>query len=257
MARRIESARPQVRRRTRPARACIFGSSSLLSSCRPTTSANAKGQRRLRDDIQTGPGVLQGLRSILPPAGTGRLQWEFRADEQEIREPLKLAYLFAEKRTGRPVTRSLIVNSKDVETAKQLLAEITIRAKRRHSLTTPWPRPRRPSSTYRPWEVSGSTSPDSKPGRRPKQLRRNGKPLERDRENQRLAYGDYRRKKLVAVFESLPPSEQEEIESLARAGAARFGGSPDGADVHRDKVPSPVRTLRRTNRHFDAWKAAA
>ena len=41
-------------------------------------------------------------------------------------EPLKLAYLFAEKRTGRPVASIAYVNSRDVETAKQLLTEISL-----------------------------------------------------------------------------------------------------------------------------------
>jgi hypothetical protein len=48
----------------------------------------------------------------------GELQWQFRADEHAIGHPLKLAYLFAEKRTGQPVNSVAYVNSKDVETAK-------------------------------------------------------------------------------------------------------------------------------------------
>lgn len=59
------------------------------------------------------------------PSRAGELQWEFRTDEREIGEPLKFAYLFAEKSTGQPVASVAYVNSKDVETAKQLLAEIT------------------------------------------------------------------------------------------------------------------------------------
>jgi hypothetical protein len=49
------------------------------------------------------------------------LQWELRADEREIGEPLKLAYLFAERRTGQPVASIAFVNSKDVETAKEFV----------------------------------------------------------------------------------------------------------------------------------------
>ena len=58
----------------------------------------------------------------------GELQWEFQTDNREIGEPLKLAYLFAEKRSGQPVASIAYVNTKDVETAKQLLAEITFQA---------------------------------------------------------------------------------------------------------------------------------
>src|SRR5439155_2505631 len=34
----------------------------------------------------------------------GEMQFEFHEDRQEVGEPLKVAYLFIEKRTGRPVT---------------------------------------------------------------------------------------------------------------------------------------------------------
>ena len=43
---------------------------------------------------------------------------------EEIKEPLQVAYVFAEKRTGRPASSIGFVNSKDVETAKQLLTKI-------------------------------------------------------------------------------------------------------------------------------------
>ena len=54
----------------------------------------------------------------------GRSQWEPSGDRNEISEPLKVAYLFAEKRTGHPADSIAFVPSKDVETAKQLLAEL-------------------------------------------------------------------------------------------------------------------------------------
>jgi hypothetical protein len=54
----------------------------------------------------------------------GRAQWDIGAERKEIGEPLKVAYLFAEKRTGPPVASIAFVPSKDVETAKQLLAEL-------------------------------------------------------------------------------------------------------------------------------------
>src|SRR3954454_12598557 len=51
---------------------------------------------------------------------------EVQPDQRETGDPLKLAYLFAEKRTGHKVSSITFVNSKDVQTAKQLLTEITI-----------------------------------------------------------------------------------------------------------------------------------
>lgn len=50
----------------------------------------------------------------------------FDADRREIGEPLKIAYLFAEKRFGRSAASIAFVNSKDVATAKILLTKIAI-----------------------------------------------------------------------------------------------------------------------------------
>ena len=54
----------------------------------------------------------------------GGLQFEFHEDQRAVGEPLHVAYLFSEKSTGRPVSSVALVSSKDVETAKQLLAEL-------------------------------------------------------------------------------------------------------------------------------------
>jgi hypothetical protein len=54
----------------------------------------------------------------------GAVRSNFTADSQKIKEPLQVAYLFAEKRFGRPASLIGFVNSKDVETAKLLLTKI-------------------------------------------------------------------------------------------------------------------------------------
>jgi hypothetical protein len=54
----------------------------------------------------------------------GGLQFEFHGERREVAEPLRVAYLFAQKRTGQPVASIAFVPSKDVETAKQFLAEL-------------------------------------------------------------------------------------------------------------------------------------
>jgi hypothetical protein len=54
----------------------------------------------------------------------GAASSDFQTDRRHIGEPLKVAYLFAEKRTGQPASSIGFVNSKDVETAKLLLAHI-------------------------------------------------------------------------------------------------------------------------------------
>src|SRR3984893_12347937 len=44
----------------------------------------------------------------------GELQWAFHDDRQQVSEPLKVAYLFTEKRTGHPANSIAFVPSKDV-----------------------------------------------------------------------------------------------------------------------------------------------
>jgi hypothetical protein len=54
----------------------------------------------------------------------GSVQFDFHADRRQIAEPLKVAYLFVEKRDGRASPGIPYVPSKDVETAKYLLSHV-------------------------------------------------------------------------------------------------------------------------------------
>jgi hypothetical protein len=48
----------------------------------------------------------------------------FHDDRRQISEPLKVAYIFTEKRTGHPADSIAFVPTKDVETAKLILTAI-------------------------------------------------------------------------------------------------------------------------------------
>ena len=54
----------------------------------------------------------------------GGLQFEFHGDRREVAEPLKVAYLFIEKRDRRPLAAIPYVSTKDVATAKALLRDV-------------------------------------------------------------------------------------------------------------------------------------
>lgn len=54
----------------------------------------------------------------------GEIQLDFHSDRQQVGEPLKVAYLFMEKRSGQPMKAIPYVSSKEVETAKQFLTAI-------------------------------------------------------------------------------------------------------------------------------------
>ena len=55
----------------------------------------------------------------------GTVKFDFSRDQQDIAEPLKVAYLFVEKRHGHPPQGVIpYVPSKDVQTAKELIAKL-------------------------------------------------------------------------------------------------------------------------------------
>src|ERR1035437_504669 len=56
---------------------------------------------------------------------SGTVRVDFHGDRQGVAEPLKVAYLFMEKRTGRPDRKRPYVSSKEVATARQLLAQVS------------------------------------------------------------------------------------------------------------------------------------
>ena len=184
----------------------------------------------------------------------GELQWDFHADQREIGAPLKLAYLFAEKRTGQAVASLAYVNSKDVETAKQLLAEITFEeapaflefalaeaAKTKFDVQTLGGL-RQYLAPFKARQVSQTVSKERMA-------------TDRHREDQRIAYDSYRRREAAAIFAALPAEEQQEITALARQAASGFGGSL--ADAMFITKRSQITGQRYNDRikSFEAWEA--
>jgi hypothetical protein len=74
--------------------------------------------------IRPGVGFFEDYERFYRRRHQGELQWAFHDDRQQVSEPLKVAYLFTEKRTGHPSDSIAFVPSKDVETAKLVLATL-------------------------------------------------------------------------------------------------------------------------------------
>src|ERR1700733_8484643 len=82
--------------------------------------AKSKSDVGLVVRFQPGPAFYEDYDRFYRSRARGSaLRADVRPEQREIGEPLKLAYLFAEKRTGHPVSSVAFVNSKDVNTAKQ------------------------------------------------------------------------------------------------------------------------------------------
>jgi hypothetical protein len=79
----------------------------------------------------------------------------------------------------------------------------------------------------------------------------------RHREEQRLAYDSYRRREAAAIFETLPPEQQQEITALARQAASGFGVSL--ADAMLTTKRSQITGQRYGDRikSFKDWAAGA
>lgn len=177
----------------------------------------------------------------------GELQWEFQADQRQTGEPLKLAHLFNEKRTGRPVASIAYVSSKDVETAKQFLTEIKFEeapafldfamaaARETNFDVQTLGGLRQYLARYKAMEGAQKAGRDDAAARRGK-------------EDERLAYDRYRRLEIAAIFASLPTDERTRIEELAGRAAATFHGSL------RDAMLSTKRNQITAQRHGDRIK---
>jgi len=155
----------------------------------------------------------------------GSVQFDFHADRQEIAEPLKVAYLFVEKRNGHRSEGVPYVPSKDVETAKYLLGRVPFEdiadfldyglaeAKKTHfdvqtlgGLKQYLPR----YQERRAQRVAQKAT----------QVRR----VAEDKATQRrMDYDRFRRAEADRLFSSLSAKERAMIEAAARAKAPRYG----------------------------------
>jgi hypothetical protein len=228
-------------------------SSGFLSSY---DIGKAKTQSGFVISFIPGPAFFTDYDRFYRRRAQSELQWQLRADQHAIGEPLKFAYLFAEKRTGRPINSVAYVNTKDVQTAKQFLAELTLAeapafidfalaeaAKTKFEVQTLGGL-RQYLAAFNAHQIVRTETEQrvAAAGRR---------------EDQRLAYNAYRRNELAAIFERLSATEQQEIESLARREATRFGGAPDGPMFRATKHKVLSQRFSERLNTFQDWASAA
>ena len=157
----------------------------------------------------------------------GAVKPTFNADRQEIKEPLRVAYLFAEKRTGRPAASIGFVNSKDVGTAKLLLTKIAfddIPAFLDYALAEAR------STRFDVQTLGGLRQYMSgylaTRGRRADERAKEITRMAAERETAlRAEYDHYRRMEAARIFDGLPKAQREAIEVEARPHLTSFSGS--------------------------------
>ena len=149
----------------------------------------------------------------------GEIRFTFHDENRAIGDPHRVAYLFMEKRTGRKPEATAYVSSKEVETAKELLAHLSMA--------------QIPDFLDYALAEAGKTRFDLQTlggvrqylnGYQQSRERRNSDKVaaaarqSQERQNQlRLDYDQYRRTEAQRLFDSLPAGQQAEIEALARA----------------------------------------
>jgi hypothetical protein len=184
-------------------------------------------------------------------------QWQPSDDQQQIGDPLKVAYLFTEKRTGHPAVSIAFVPTKDVETAKQLLATMRfeeIPAFLDYAIAEA-------RKTDFDMQTLGGTKQylagfmalrQHKAAEKVREVARKDKERQ-DAEQQ--AYDQFRRSQATDIFAGLPDAEREPIEAQARAHAAKFTGFLRQTMFEFGKVRFTIERHGDKLTAFDDWKA--
>jgi hypothetical protein len=191
---------------------------------------------------------------------SGTVRIDFHGDRQSVAEPLKVAYLFMEKRTGQPIKDVPYVSSKEVQTARQILAQVPfdeipgfldyalVQAKR----------------TKYPVQALGGIRqylPDYLQTRERRTAAAAAQTAHKAKEKatqEQMDYDRFRRAEADRIFASLSGREQATIEAAAHAKTPqRHGGRGSLGEImlgidraritaerHAGKIPS-----------FDQWKA--
>jgi Replication initiator protein A len=180
-----------------------------------------------------------------------------RVDRQEIGDPLKVAYLFIEKRSGRPANTIDFVPTKDVETAKVLLSVLNfgeVSAFLDYALAEA-------SHTSFDVRTLGGLKqylPGYLAHKERVAAHRAGEAAQRVKEQEqaeRSTYDSDRRREARKLLASLPDGEQAIIEAKAHQRAEGFTGSI------RDTMLDFARVRLTIERHgsglqtFEEWKA--
>lgn len=187
----------------------------FLASYNIAPAADRKG---LILTFRPGAAFIQDYDRFYRGRHQAEMQFEFQNDQHETAEPLKVAYMFLEKRTGQPTSAIPYVPSKDVETAKFLLTKVSFEEM--------------PQFLSYALSEAQKTNFDVKTlgglkqylaGYVGRQERRQADAEmaqraadEKRAESERIEYSTYRRQAADALFVSLPLSEQQEILALVQ-----------------------------------------
>jgi hypothetical protein len=181
----------------------------------------------------------------------------FAPDREDIGEPLKVAYLFAEKRSGHSPGSIAFVPTKDVETAKQLLT--VLRADEVPAFID-FALAEARKTDFNVQTLCGikqylATYLASRKTRAAEKVREAARRQHEQAEAEQQAYDNFRRAQASEIFCGLPDMERHAIELEAHAHAAKFSGSLRDAMVRFGTIRFTMERHHDKLRTFEQWKA--
>ena len=190
---------------------------------------------------------------------SGTVRVDFHGDRQGVAEPLKVAYLFMEKRTGQPVKDVPYVSSKEVATARQLLAQVSfdeIPGFLDYALA-------QAKKTNYPVQTLGGIRQyltdylQARQRRTAAQAAQTARQTEEKATQERMDYDRFRRAQADQLFASLSGREQAAIDASAHA---KTPNRPRGRGSLADIIFAVDRARITSERHpnkipsFEQWK---
>jgi hypothetical protein len=181
--------------------------------------------------FRPGPAFFSDYERFYRNRNQGELQWSFDADRREIAEPLKLAYLFAAKLMGQPLTTVPYVSQKETESAKFILEQVAF-DDAGNFLDYALAEAKRSKFEVKSLGGLRGYLPGYLAALEQRQASRAAHAKHQARirqEGEQASYSQYRQQKANALFVTLPESDQEAIEAIARGRCAKpFAGARTG-----------------------------
>ena len=186
---------------------------------------------------------------------------DLERDQQEIAEPLKVAYLFVERRHGRPLGGIPYVSSKDVDTAKYLLKQVSF-GDIADFLDYAFAEARKTRFDVQTLSGLKQYLTGYLAGRQHRATARANQAAQEARERDtkdRMEYDRFRRAKADQVFAALDAQEQASIEAAAQVAApARSRGDGSLAKIIFGLERARITAERYPRRvpSFETWKTS-
>jgi hypothetical protein len=221
----------------------------------------AEGREGFVLTFRPGDQFKTDYRTFYTRRSPSELRFTFHDENREIGDPHQVAYLFMEKRTGRKPDATAFVSSKEVDTAKELLAHLSMV---QISDFLDYALAEAGKTRFDPQTLGGVRQYldrylQDRDRRTSSKAAAAVRQSEQRQTRLRLDYDQYRRSEAQRLFDCLPPDDQASIEALARAKLDAGGRISDFMAPTLLRVEKLRLTIERhpgSVADFDQWSAS-